>query len=133
GMDGEIIDALLALLDQRVAEHLPGQVLGLAADLFQRLIDRHGADGNRRIAHDPFADGVDVLAGGEIHHRVGAPADRPDQLVDFLGDRGGNNGVADIGVDLHQEIPAYDHRLRFRVIDVGGDDGAAARDLVADE
>jgi hypothetical protein len=27
---------------------------------------------------------VDVLAGGEVHHRVGAPADRPAQLLDLL-------------------------------------------------
>ena len=46
-MDGEVIDALLALLDQRVAINLPGQVLGHAADFFQRLIDRHRADRHR--------------------------------------------------------------------------------------
>ena len=85
GMDGEIIHPLLALFDQRVAIDFPGQVLGHAADLFQRLVDRHGADRHRRIADDPFADGVDVAAGGQVHHRVGAPADRPDQLVHFLG------------------------------------------------
>ena len=99
-MDGEVVDALLALLDQRVAIDLPGQVFGDAADLLQRLIDRHRADGHRRVAHDPFADGVDVAAGGQIHHRVGAPADRPDQLVHLLGHAGGDDGVADIGVDL---------------------------------
>jgi hypothetical protein len=31
GMDGEIVDALFGLLDQRVAEDFPGQVLGDAA------------------------------------------------------------------------------------------------------
>ncbi len=41
--------------------------------------------------------------------------------------------VADVGVDLHQEIAADDHRLRFRVVDVVGDDGATARDFVAHE
>ena len=41
--------------------------------------------------------------------------------------------VADIGVDLHEEIAADDHRLAFRVIDVGGDDGAPARHFVAHE
>ncbi len=43
-MDGEIVDALLGLLDERVAVDLPGQVLGDAADLLQRLVDRDGAD-----------------------------------------------------------------------------------------
>ena len=34
---------------------------------------------------------------------------------------------------LVEEVPADDHRLRFRVIDIGGDDGAAACDLAAHE
>ena len=38
------IDALLGLLDQRVAEDFPREVFGLAIDLFERLVDRHGAD-----------------------------------------------------------------------------------------
>ena len=88
GVDGEIVDALLGLLDQRVAEDFPGQVLGDAADFLQRLIDRHGADRNRAVADDPFAGVVNVAAGGEVHDRVGAPADRPDHLVDFIGDIG---------------------------------------------
>ena len=58
---------------------------------------------------------------------------RPAQLVDFLVDRGGDGGVADVRVDLHQEVAADDHRLELEVVDVGGDDRAAARDLVADE
>jgi hypothetical protein len=76
---------------------------------------------------------VDVAAGGEVHHRVGAPADGPDQFLDFFLDRGGDGGVADIGVDLHQEVAADDHGLEFGVVDVGRDDGAAAGDLAADE
>ena len=133
GVDGEVVDALLGLLDQRVLEHLPVELVGLAVDLLQRLVDRHGADRHRRVAQDPAADVVDVAAGGQVHDRVGAPADRPHQLLDFLGRTRGDGGVADVGVDLHQEVAADDDRLEFRVVDVGGDDGAAARDLVADE
>src|SRR5207249_590318 len=48
-------------------------------------------------------------------------------------DRGGDDRIADIGVDLHQEVAADDHRLGFRVVDVVRDDGAAAGDLVAHE
>ncbi len=133
GVDREVIDALLGLLDQRVAEDFPGQVFGLAVDLFQRLVDRHRADRHRRIADDPFARFVDVLAGRQIHHRVAAPADRPGHLVDFLADRRRHRRVADVGVDLHQEVAADDHRLDFRVVDVGRDDGAAARHFLAHE
>ena len=60
GMDGEIIDALLGLLDQRVAVDLPVELDRIALHLLQRLIDRHRADRHRRVADDPFARGVDV-------------------------------------------------------------------------
>src|SRR4051794_5894765 len=133
GVDGEIIDALFALFDQRVLVHFPVQLYRIAVDLLQRLIDRHGADGDRRIAQDPFAGGVDVAPRGEVHHGVGAPADRPHHLVDLLLDRRGDGRVADIGVDLGQEVAADDHRLEFAVVDVAGDDGAAAGDLGAHE
>ena len=118
GMDGEIIHALLALFDQGVAKNLPGQVLGFAADFFQRLVNGHRADGDGRVAQNPLAGGVDVGAGGQIHHRVGAPLGGPAHLLHFLLDGGGDGGVADVGVDFDQEIAADDHRLQFRVVDV---------------
>ncbi|CEG08972.1 hypothetical protein BN961_02393 [Afipia felis] len=133
GVDGEVIDALFALFNERVAVKLPGQLDRIAVALLQRLIDRHGADRNRRVAQNPFARGVDVAAGGEVHHGVGTPADCPHHLVHFLLDRGGDGGVADVGVDLGQEVAADDHRLQLGVVDVAGDDGAAARDLAAHE
>ena len=133
GMDGEVVDALLALLDQRVAIDLPRELGGIAADLLQRLVDRHGADRHRRIAHDPFARVVDVAAGRQVHDRVGAPADRPHHLLDLFLHRGGDRRVADVGVDLHQEIAADRHRLELAVVDVGRDDGAAHRHFLAHE
>ena len=87
GVDREVVDALLGLLDQRVAVDLPRELLRLAVDLLERLVDRHRADRHRRVAHDPLARLVDVLAGRQVHHRVGAPADRPRHLLDFLVDR----------------------------------------------
>src|ERR1041385_1709056 len=80
GMNGEIVDALLALLHKRVAVDLPGEFFGHASDLLKRLVDRNGADGNGRIADDPFADRMDVTARREVHHGVAAPADGPDEL-----------------------------------------------------
>src|SRR3546814_5458145 len=80
-------------LDQSVAEDLPGQLLGAPVDLLQRLVDRHRADRHRRVADDPLAGLVDMLAGGQVHHRVAAPADRPDQLLDLLGDAGTDRAV----------------------------------------
>ncbi len=133
GVDGEVVHALLGLFDQGVAEHFPGEVLGLAVDLFQRLVDRHGADRHRRVADDPLARLVDVLARAQVHHGVAAPADRPHQLLHFLGNAGGNGAVADVRVDLGEEVAADDHRLELGVVDVGRDDGAAARHFVAHE
>jgi len=44
GVNGEVVDALLGLLDQRVLEHFPIQLGRVAVDLLQRLVDRHGTD-----------------------------------------------------------------------------------------
>jgi len=87
------------------------------------------ADRHRRIADDPLARVVDVTPRGEVHHGVGAPADRPYHLFDFFLDRGRDSAVADIGVDFGQEIAADNHRLKFGMVDVGRDDGAAARNF----
>ncbi|MCG3163193.1 MAG: hypothetical protein JMDDDDMK_04576 [Acidobacteria bacterium] len=133
GVNRKIINALLGLLNERVAEDFPGQVFGLARDFFESLINRHSADGDGRIADDPFARGVDVFAGGEIHHRVGAPLRSPSHLLDFFFNRRGDRGVADVGVDLDQKVSANSHRLGFGVIDVGGNDRAPARDFIANK
>ena len=89
--------------------------------------------GTGRVADDPFAGFVDVLAGGEVHHRVRAPADAPDHFFHFVVDRGGQRRVADVGVDLGEEVAAENHRLEFGMVDVGRDDGAATGNLVAHE
>src|ERR1019366_652175 len=96
-------------------------------------INRHGADGHGRVAQNPFARGVDVLAGGQIHDGVRAPLGGPAHLFDFLLDARRDGGVADVGVDLHEEVAANDHRFGLGVVDVGGDDGAAGGDFGADE
>ena len=132
-MDGEVIDALFGLFDEGIAEDFPCQVFGNAADLFQRLINRHGADGDGRVADDPFAGVVNVAAGRQVHDGVRAPADGPDHLVDFGRDIRCHGAVADISIDLDQEIAANRHRFGFRVVDVVGDDRAAAGDFFADK
>jgi hypothetical protein len=43
-MDRHVIDALLRLVLDHVEEVLRRHVLDVAAQLFQHLIDRHGAD-----------------------------------------------------------------------------------------
>ena len=115
------------------SKNLPGELFGLAAHFFERLIDRNRTDRHRRVAKNPLARFVNVLAGREIHHGVGAPTGGPGHLLDFLVDRRAHRRVADVRVDLHEEIAADDHRLALGVIDVGRNDRAPASDLAADE
>ena len=133
GVDGEVIDALLGLLDEGVAEDFPGEVFGAAVHFLERLVDGDGADGHGRVADDPFAGGVDVFAGAEVHDGVGAPLGGPTHFLDFFFNGGGDGAVADVGVDFDEEIAADDHRLELGMVDVGRDDGAAAGDFGADE
>ena len=74
GVNREVVDALFGLFQQGIAEGFPGQVLGNAVDLLQRLVNRDGTNRHRAVAQDPLAGLVDIAASGEVHHRVGAPA-----------------------------------------------------------
>ena len=133
GVHGEVVHPLLRLLDERVAVDLPGEVLGRAAALLERLVDRHRPDRHGRVPEDPLAGLVDVLARGQVHHRVGAPERRPAELLDLFLDGRGDRRVPDVGVDLHREVPADDHRLELGMIDVRRDDRPPARDLAPHE
>ncbi len=132
-MDGEVIDALFRLLDQRVAIDLPREIFRPATRLLERLVNGHGADRDGRVPNDPLARLMDVLPRRQIHHGVGAPQRRPPEFVDFLLDRRADCGIADVRVDLHREVAADDHRLELGMVDVRGNDRAAARDLGSDE
>ena len=66
---------------------------------------------------------MDIFA-GERSITVSAPHARPTHFLDFLFDRGSHGAVADVGVDLYQEITADRHRFGFRMIDIGRNDGA---------
>src|SRR5574344_2035250 len=77
-VNGEIIDALFRLFDERIAEHFPGEIVGDAVHLFERLVDRHGSDRHGTVAQNPFAGLVDVLPRRKIHHGVRAETHGPD-------------------------------------------------------
>ena len=83
------------------------------------------------MADDGFADGVDVAAGGEIHDGVGAVVDGGVQLLELFVNVRSDGGVADVGVDLAERLDADRHRFEFGMVDVGGDDHAAASDFIA--
>ena len=97
-VDGEVVHALLRLVLERLEDHLLVEVLDLAAD--DHRVDRHRADGHRAVADEGVAALVQVAAGGEVHHRVGAPLLGPLQLLDFLVGSARNRRCAHVGVDL---------------------------------
>ena len=133
GMNREVIHPLFGLLDQRVAINLPGQLFGNPIHFFQSLIDGHRANGHHGVANNPFARLMDILAGRQVHDGVGPPQCRPGQLLDLFFNRGTDRGISDIRVHFNQEITADNHRLDFRMVDVGRNDGATPRHLRADK
>ena len=63
GMNGKIIHALLALLNECIFIDFPREIFYLPVYLLQGLIDRYGSDRHRAVAHDPFARLVDIGTG----------------------------------------------------------------------
>ena len=129
-MDGHVIHALLRLLFDHFEHHAGGEIFD-ALDARDRFVNRHGADRDGRMADDGFANRVNVAAGREVHHRVGAVVDGGVQLLELFFDVRGDGRVADVGVDLAQRRHADRHRLQFGMVDVRGDDHAAASDFIA--
>src|SRR5271155_179099 len=74
---------------------------------------------------------MNVASCGEIHHGVGAVVHGGVQLFQFLLDFGSHCRVADVGVDLAQGGHADRHRLQFGMVDVGGNNHAAASHFIA--
>ena len=132
-MDGEVVHTLLTLLDERVAEHLPVEILRLATYFLKRLVHGDGTHGHRTVAENPFARLVDIVACGQIHQRVTSPLAAPHGLVNFFLNARRHGGVANIGVDLNQEVRTDDHRLGLGMVDIGWNDGTALGDLLADK
>ena len=124
GVDGHVVHALLALFDHGVAEQLPAEFGGVVLHLFKRLVHRDRADRHGGVPEDPFAGGVDVVAGGKIHHSVGSPLGGPCEFLHLLVDGGGHCGIAHVGVELGKESRADDHRLGLGMVDIARHDRA---------
>ena len=132
-VDGEVVHALLALLDEGVAVEFPGKVFHPSVYFFQCLVDGHGAHGDGTVADNPFACFVYVGSGGKVHERVASPFAAPKRLLHFLLDAGGGGGITDIGVDLHQEVAPDNHRFGFRVIYICRQERTSGGQFLADE
>ena len=125
-MNRKVINALLSLFYQRIAEQFPRQRFNASPRFFEGLVDWDGPDGNGAVADDPLACCMDIFSGGKIHDGVSTPLCRPTHFLNFFVDRRGNGRVADIGINLHQKIPTDNHRLTFRMVDVDWNDRAAS-------
>jgi hypothetical protein len=104
-MNREVVDPLLRLLDERVAEDLPGQFFGLAIDFFESLVDRYRPDRYRAVANDPLARFMDVLPGRQII-TVSPPSGWTKSSFDFFLNARTKRRVTDVGVDLGKEVAA---------------------------
>ena len=131
-VDGEVVHALAGLVLQRLQHHLLRQVLQAAAD--DHGVDGHRADRDRGGPDDGFAALVQVAAGGEIHHRVRAPALRPAELVHFLVGAAGHRRRAHVGVHLGARRAADGHGVQRHgeVGAVGGDHHSPCGHFVPD-
>ena len=87
-MNGEVVHALLGLLNQGIAKNFPRQVLGDSIYFLQRLIDGDRTDGHRGVADDPLTGLVNIFTRGQIHHRIRAPANTPGHLLHLFFDGG---------------------------------------------
>jgi len=83
------------------------------------------------MPQDGFANFMNVAAGGKIHYGVGAVMHGSVQLFQFLFNLGSHSRVANVGVDLAQRRHADGHGLQFGMIDIGGNNHAAAGHFVA--
>ena len=97
----------------------------------QRFVNRHRADRHGRSFDDRFANRGNVAARRQVHHRVRAVVHRVMQLLQLFVDVRGRRRVADVRVDLALERDADAHRLQRLVVDVRGNDRAAARHFAA--
>ena len=77
GMDGEVVNTLLGLLNQGFPEDFPREVFGNTIHLFKCLINRDSSDWNGRVAHDPFTSLANVHTSTQIHEGVSTPEHRP--------------------------------------------------------
>ena len=83
-MYGEIVHALFALLNKRVAIYFPGEVFHLTVNFFERLIDWHCAYWNRTVADNPFACFVNVVSCRKVHKCISTPVATPNGFVHFF-------------------------------------------------
>ena len=131
-VDGHVIHALLGLLFDHFEHHVQIQVFR-PANARERFVDRYGADGHRRRVNNRLANHGDIAAGGQVHHRVRAVVHSAVQFFELFVNVRRRRRISDVRVDLAEKRHADAHGLKTFVVDVSGNDGAAARNFAAHE
>src|SRR5258708_7121952 len=132
GMNGHVIDALLGLLFNHFEHQLEGEIFR-TANAGDGFIHRNGANGNGRSVDDGLADGGNVAASAEVHDGIRAVMHGVVQFLQLLVNVGAGGGVPDVGVDFAFGGDADGHRLQIAVMNVSGDDAAAACHFAANQ
>mmetsp|Transcript_59573 Transcript_59573/g.72914 ORF Transcript_59573/g.72914 Transcript_59573/m.72914 type:complete len:477 (+) Transcript_59573:302-1732(+) len=132
-MNRPIVHTLFGLLDQRLAEDLPRQILRNTINLLQSLVNWDRANGHRTVSNDPLTCLMDVLSSAQVHQGISTPKRAPLQFLNLFLDGRGHCRVANIGIDLHLEVSADDHGLRLWMIAIGRNDGTSTCNFRADE
>jgi hypothetical protein len=132
GVDGHVVHALLGLLFDHLEHQADAQIFR-SLHARQRFVNWHGAHGYGRSLDDRPADLRDVAAGRKVHHCVAAELHRVSEFLQLLVHIRCDRGIADIRVDFAFKRDADAHRLEVLVVDIRGDDGAAALHLAAHE
>jgi hypothetical protein len=84
-VNGLVVNALLAVLLDDVQEVVFGEPLDRAVHALQSLIDRHGANRNRRSLNNGRAYLIKIdPSRGEIHDRISAVSDRQLQFFELF-------------------------------------------------
>ena len=128
-MDGHVVHALFALLNNSVLVDFPGEFGGVTLHFFQRLIHGDGTQRGGAVAENPLAGFVNVLAGGQVHDGVCTPAGGPHHFLYFLRNGGADGAVTNVGVNFGGELFADNAGFCLRVVVVAADDGAAGGNL----
>ncbi len=131
-MDGEVVHALLGLPLHHLQNCLLVEILQAPAD--DHRINGHGSDRHGAFFQDGFPAGVQVAAGGQIHHGVGSPADRPVQLFQFRIGARRDRRSAHVGVDFGVRGSTDGHRIQpiTQMHTVGRNDHPAGGHFVTD-
>ena len=114
GVNREVVDALFGLFSRGIAEGFPGQVLGNAVDLLQRLVNRDGTNRHRACC----AGSIRGSRGYSGRWRGPLPCRRPSGLT-----RPASTSSSMEEVTAELPILAFTFTRKLRPIIIGSDSG----------